>query len=78
MRRDERARFRALAEAKGAPFFILARNAPVEELRSRIERRMAQGKDASEATLAVLEHQMRIIEPLDAKERARVIDPGND
>lgn len=70
LRRAEREQFRQIAQTLGVPFTILAREAPVDTLRARILRRQARGKDASEATLAVLEQQLRILEPLGDDERA--------
>lgn len=74
LRRDERARFAALAAGFGAPFAILDCRAPHALLRERIARRRAQGRDASEADEAVLERLAAAAEPLDAHERAHAID----
>ena len=73
MRAVERAPFFALAESHGAPLHILACEAPADELRRRVAERAAQGRDASEATLEVLERQLREYTPLGAQESARVI-----
>ncbi len=73
LRRSERHAFAALAREQGGDFRILAPEAPLPELRARIAARRAQGSDASEATLAVLERQVGWLEPLDARERARVL-----
>jgi aminoglycoside phosphotransferase family enzyme/predicted kinase len=70
LRRAERARFVDLAQDCGAAFAICAPQATVQELRARIVARQAGGRDASEATLAVLEKQLAWIEPLDAQELA--------
>ena len=70
LRRAERARFAALAQHCGAAFAVLAPQVSVEQLRERITARQAAGRDASEATLAVLEKQLGWIEPLDAQELA--------
>ena len=70
LRREERGAFRQLAEEMQAGFGILATEAPVEELRRRIE---ARGGDASEATVAVLEKQQTWFEPLDQSERHFVL-----
>ena len=67
LRRDERAAFRALAADLGVGFAILATEAPADELRRRLRTRSG---DASEATVAVLEKQLRWFEPLGADERA--------
>lgn len=68
LKRTERDAFRALAKALELPFKILAPQATATQLRERILARQAQGHDASEATLAVLEQQMRTLEPLGADE----------
>jgi aminoglycoside phosphotransferase family enzyme/predicted kinase len=68
LRRAERARFAGLAQDCGAAFAICAPQATVAQLRERIVARQAGGRDASEATLAVLEKQLGWIEPLDAQE----------
>jgi len=64
LRRADRDAFRALARQMGAAFSILAPQASPEQLRQRILARSAAGHDASEATLAVLAHQLQTIEPL--------------
>lgn len=74
LRRAERDEFRVLATACDAALAILAPQADVDELRRRITTRQALGADASEATLDVLDKQLQWIEPLDAAERACVIE----
>jgi aminoglycoside phosphotransferase family enzyme/predicted kinase len=69
LKRAERHAFAALATRLGLRFGILACEAPLEQLRQRIAERQAQGHDASEATLAVLEQQLGWLEPLNAAER---------
>ena len=64
LRRADRDAFRRLAQDLGVPFAILAPQATPVQLRERIRARRAQGGDASEATLEVLEQQMRTVEPL--------------
>jgi hypothetical protein len=78
--RSQRDRFRALAAAAGAPFLLLDCHAAAGELRRRVAQREAAGNDASEATLAVLEHQLATVEPLAADERdsALSIDTQRD
>ena len=68
LRRAERVAFRQVAAANGARFAILHCSAPTAELERRIVRRAAGGRDASEATLAVLRQQLRDREPLDRAE----------
>jgi predicted kinase len=64
LRRSERDAFRAIAEGLDAPFLILDFHAPQEVLRARVAERLARADDASEANLAVLEHQLAVREPL--------------
>jgi aminoglycoside phosphotransferase family enzyme/predicted kinase len=70
LKRVERDAFRAIAERLEAPFMILEFRAPLEVLRERITHRLARADDASEADLAVLEHQLAAREPLTPAEMA--------
>ena len=76
LRHHERQAFAELARATGCPFHILATEAPLEVLKARITARQAQGSDASEATVAVLEQQLGWLEPLDEFERERCLPPA--
>jgi predicted kinase len=62
-----------VAAANRAQFAILECTAPIPELRRRITRRAQGGRDASDADLAVLEHQLRTHDPLDRAERRSAI-----
>ena len=73
LRRSERWEFRQVAAFNGARFAILDCTAPAEELRRRIDARAKASRDASEATLAVLEQQLADHEPLDRAERRAAI-----
>ncbi len=73
LKREQRERFRALAEQSGADFTILDFQADTATLRARIQRRNRERKDASEATLAVLERQLLEREPFGAEELPFVI-----
>jgi predicted kinase len=66
--RDNRLLFRNLATRLGVPFAILDFDLPPELLRARVAARSAEGVDASEATLAVVEEQLAQQEALDAGE----------
>jgi hypothetical protein len=68
LKRADRQAFRVLARDVGVAFRILAPQATPAELRERILARSARGADASEATLEVLEQQMRTLEPLEPDE----------
>lgn len=68
--RRQRDGFRALAEKAGLPCLILDCRATQEVLGRRIALRARQGRDASEATAEVLQHQLATAEPLTAEELA--------
>ena len=70
---SQRAPFRALAANLQLPLVILAFDAPLAVLQQRVQQRLAQGGDASEATLEVLAAQLARREPLDAQELALAV-----
>ena len=74
LRRAERRAFRALATELRVPFTILHCGAPEAQLRRRVQRRLAEGGDASDATVEVLEQQLADGEALNEAERAFAID----
>lgn len=78
LRRDERDALRSVAEAAGADFHIAECTAPDAVLRERITKRIAQNRDASDATLAVLDLQLHVREPLAPDESALVLDTHAD
>ena len=73
IRLERRAPFAALAAELRVPWCVLAFEAPPALLRERVAQRQAQGGDASEAGLAVLESQLAHAEPLNAEEAARAV-----
>ena len=73
LRRDERARFEALAADRGVPFAIVDCHAGLPLLRKRVTARQASGTDASEADVAVLERLVDVDEPLDEVEKRKAI-----
>jgi aminoglycoside phosphotransferase family enzyme/predicted kinase len=70
LRRAQRELMRTLAASLGVPFVILDVHAPDAVLRRRVEQRARGGADASEATVEVLERQLRDREPLTGDERS--------
>ena len=68
LKRWQRERFREAAEVLGLPFVIVAATATEATLRDRVSRRQ-RGGDASEATIAVLEHQLHTQQALAAEEQ---------
>jgi hypothetical protein len=70
LRCRQRDLFAAIAAANGAQLVILDCAAPVRVLRDRIRLRLAENQDASDANLAVLEHQLTHHDPLSESEQA--------
>jgi len=66
--RWERDMFRDLAQRVGADFGILDINVDPEIVRERVNRRSAEGHDASDANLRVLEQQLTTAQPLSEDE----------
>ncbi len=73
LKRQQRQQFRHLADELRVPFVIFHCEAPVALLRQRIQERQARGLDPSEASIDVLEHQLRSHEPLHADESKNII-----
>jgi aminoglycoside phosphotransferase family enzyme/predicted kinase len=57
-----------LSRRCNVPFRLLSLDAPRDVLESRIKKRLAAGKDASEADIQVLDHQLRTSDALSAAE----------
>ena len=70
LRYRQRDLFAAIAAANGAQLVILDCAAPVRVLRDRIRLCLAENQDASDANLAVLEHQLTHHDPLSESEQA--------
>ncbi|MDP1593287.1 MAG: AAA family ATPase [Gallionella sp.] len=70
LQRRERDRFRDLARRTGADFRILDMPADPAVLRERVRQRQAEGNDASDADLRVLEQQLLTAQPLGEDELA--------
>jgi uncharacterized protein len=75
LRRSERAQALALARELKVPFSIVNCEAPIPVLRTRL---LARQGDASEADVAVLEHQQAIAEPLSEDETVHVDTEARD
>ena len=74
----DRRMFRELAQQAAVPLSIVACQAPLPTLRARIERRLQAGSDPSDATPAVLEHQLEAFEALTPDEQAVAITIDTD
>jgi predicted kinase len=66
--RARRKEFQVMADESGADYLVLDVKAPMPVLRQRIARRQAEGGDPSEASLEVLEQQVRVAEPVPDEE----------
>jgi aminoglycoside phosphotransferase family enzyme/predicted kinase len=73
LKKNARDQFRSIAVAAGVPFLIVSCAASEEVLRERLQRRLASGNDASEATPAVLQHQRAIHDAFSADEAGVVM-----
>ncbi|MFO7576615.1 MAG: AAA family ATPase [Pelovirga sp.] len=73
IRLADRQRMRDLAAAARAPLIILDFQLPQESLRQRIRQRKQQQQIVSEADEEVLEHQLRVAQPLTSAEQKRSI-----
>jgi hypothetical protein len=71
--RWQRDLLRELAAAARVAFVIVTFTAPDPVLRERVGRRAQQGRDASDADIGVLEHQLRTQEPLAPDEQSAVV-----
>ena len=78
LRRSERARMHAVAQALGVPFNVLHCRAGEQHLKERVQRRHAAGGDPSEADLGVLARQQNDAEPLTAQEQALTLTVNSD
>ncbi|MCO5105415.1 MAG: AAA family ATPase [Burkholderiaceae bacterium] len=78
LRRSERVRMHAVAQALGVPFTVLHCRAGELDLQARVQSRLAAGDDPSEADLAVLAAQQRTAEPLTVHEQALALTVNTD
>jgi len=74
LRKDRRDALVRVARDQGVPAHIASFVAPDEVLRARVRTRHTVGNDASDATLDVLEQQLRTREPLSDAERAIAVE----
>jgi aminoglycoside phosphotransferase family enzyme/predicted kinase len=74
LKRRQRDLFRHLAAELGVPFLIIACRANEATLRGRIDERLRRREDASEADLAVLEHQLSTVEQIGEDEAAFTVE----
>lgn len=70
LKRSQRQAAQAVAEQTGVPFLILDCHAPEAVIAAWLAERQSEGRDPSDATLAVIKDQEAGREPLDADEQA--------
>ena len=68
LKRCYRNQFKRLARKNRVAYITCSCNAPISELRDRINRRRGSNKDPSEASIEVLEQQLLSQDPLSSKE----------
>jgi aminoglycoside phosphotransferase family enzyme/predicted kinase len=73
LKRHQRDQLRIVADQMRVPFIVLDVQTPESVLRLRLQRRVPHEREASEADLAVLDHQLASHEPLTADEQRRVL-----
>jgi predicted kinase len=78
LKRGQREQLLAVAEQARVPFVILDIRAPEPALRTRLSRRAQLNREASEADLTVLDHQLVTQEPLSADEQRYTLMVGTD
>lgn len=78
LRASDRRRFADLARSRGAAFRIVSCTAPSAVLESRVRNRLAERRDASDATLDVLRDQRQTSEPLSDEERRVTVEWDSD
>jgi uncharacterized protein len=78
LKQQQRQLFIDLANSLTVPFLIIDYQASVDTLRRRIKKRAQQRDDVSDATLAVLEHQLATVEPFSDAEQPFVMKIDTD
>lgn len=73
LKQKQRQQFHQLANELTVPFCIVDCTASIDTLRDRLRQRVADGSDASDADLQVLDHQLQSHEPLLPEEQQFVI-----
>lgn len=74
LKREQRQPFEQLAQDLCLPFTLLHFQAPEDVLRQRVQSRLDEGRDASEANLAVLEAQLKAFEALTKEAEAYLVE----
>ena len=78
LKKKQRVFAKSVASSLGVNSVLVCAETPVDALRSRIERRAKRRDEASEADLAVLEHQLESAAPVGSNEAAISVDTTLD
>ena len=78
LEKKRRVSARSVASSLGLTSVLVCADAPVDVLRARIEKRAKQKDEASEADLAVLEHQLKTVEMPAPGEAALNVDTSDE
>jgi hypothetical protein len=78
LKKKQRVAARSVASSLGMDSVLVCAEAPADVLRSRIEERAKHRDEASEADLAVLEHQLKSTAPVVGNEAAMHVDTSTD
>ena len=78
LKKKQRVSAKSVASSLGVSSVLVCAEAPVDVLRSRIEERAARKDEASEADLAVLEHQLGSAAPVLVNEAAIHVDTSRE
>ncbi len=78
LRKKQRVSAKSIASSLGVASVLVCAEAPEDVLRSRIEQRSKQKDEASEADLAVLEHQLGSVAAIGRDEAAIRVDTSGD
>ncbi len=78
LKSEQRRLFEDVARLLAVRFHIVSFTASVETLRSRVEKRLQRGSDISDASVAVLEHQLASAEPLSADEQQLTLEVNTE
>ena len=78
LKKKQRVSARSVASSLGVESVLVSAEAPADVLRSRIEERATLKDEASEADIAVLEHQLASAAPISRNEAAISVDTSAD
>ncbi len=78
LRQSQREQMEEVASEQGVPFAIVDCKAPEGKIEEWLEQRAAEAKDAAEANVDVMHHQLEAAEPFTAEELSHVVALATD